>query len=118
MDFGTDASYIHDDHELLIRDEVEREPDSNGSVSLSQRALDRMIYQGGDFNQGTGKRINGTSYIGDNPSTDRVARQTDESMQQSATGSANNIFGRSVPENIPDDFSSLNTHLQNEENER
>ena len=56
--------------------------------------------------------------IGDNPSTERVARKTDESIQQSVSGSANNIFGRTVPKNIPDDISSLNTILQNEENER
>lgn len=34
------------------------------------------------------------------------------------SGSAHNIFGRTVPEGIHDDYSSLNTHLQNEENER
>ena len=115
MDFGTDASYLNEDNELLIRDEAQKVPDSSASASLSQRALDRMIYA--DGSNLTGNRINDA--LLDNPSTDRgVVQRTEESLHQSVTGSANNIFGRSVPDNIPDDFSSLNTHLKNEENER
>ena len=47
-----------------------------------------------------------------------MLKRTEESGQQSVSGSANNIFGRTVAENTQDDYSSLNTHLQNEENER
>lgn len=77
-----------------------------------------MIFQDGGQKDRTGKRNRGGRLNEEIQSTDRVARRTEESMQQSVSGSANNIFGRAVPENIHDDFSSLNTHLQNEENER
>lgn len=35
MNFGTDASYIHEENELLIRDEAEQDLDSSASASLS-----------------------------------------------------------------------------------
>lgn len=106
---------VSDDVELVMEDDDSESVDA----PLSQRALDQLMFQG--VHEELGSQGPPSGDLDDSQPaahSARVAKRTEESVKQSQSGSASHIFGKAAADNIHDDYSSLNTHLQNEENER